>query len=549
MKKIYFKHKSLAVLMIALLVIGNIILVVNSFMNLKMTDAIINKDINNFYRYLVIVLAIMILKSIEGYIYGLLESRMVKAIGIDLRTDISKKFTEYDYEEYYSKDSGMYVSWLTQDIDYILNNGVKPFYTMLNQIISVVASLIGATMIHWSFLIIFPVSLLITMIVPKCLAPRMQNAAKDYSYSNGVFTSKIKNIMLGFGVFLSENCIDQMNIQVDKSARELEDTRYKYNKTIYSSNTIINIVAIFSQMIYIVATGILVVKGIITPGSVVGLMSLAALFFSNGQMAVSQKMLIDSALPVYEKVTSMKNTKVLESSTESKEINTKELESSTESKEIKELKTKIEIKDLHYSYPEGQEIFHGLNLTFNSGKKYAIVGKSGSGKTTLIKILGGNLKGYSGSVYYDDLELGNIDPKSLRNLIGFIDQNTYILNESIHYNITLGEDFSDEAVQDALERSLLLDFALEQPGGVDYQIAENGKNLSGGQRQRVAIARALIRNKKVLLIDEGTSGLDIETQNAIENKILQDPELTVIMITHHLTEENQKNLDEVITIS
>jgi len=104
-------------------------------------------------------------------------------------------------------------------------------------------------------------------------------------------------------------------------------------------------------------------------------------------------------------------------------------------------------------------------------------------------------------------------------------------------------------VQNALERSLLLDFVLEQPGGIDYQIAENGKNLSGGQRQRVAIARALIRNKKVLLIDEGTSGLDIETQNAIENKILEDPELTVIMITHHLTEENQKNLDEVITIA
>lgn len=535
MKKIYFKHKNLAVLMIALLVIGNIILVVNSFMNLNMTDAIINRDINNFYKYLVIVLAIMILKSIGGYIYGLLESKMVKAIGIDLRTDIAKKFTEYDYEEYYSKDSGMYVSWLTQDVDYILNNGVKPFYTMLNQIISVIASLIGATMVHWSFLIIFPVSLLITMIVPKYLSPRMQNASKDYSYSNGVFTSKIKNIMLGFGVFLSENCIDQMNIQINKSTRELEDTRYKCSKTYYSSNTIINTVAVFSQMIYIVATGILVVKGTITPGSVVGLMSLAALFFGNAQMAVSQKMLIDSALPVYEKVTSMKNTKTLESS--------------TESKEIKELKTKIEIKDLHYSYPEGQEIFHGLDLTFDSGKKYAIVGKSGSGKTTLIKILGGNLKGYSGSVYYDDLELGNIDPKSLRNLIGFIDQNTYILNESIHYNITLGEDFSDEAVQNALERSLLLDFALEQPGGVDYQIAENGKNLSGGQRQRVAIARALIRNKKVLLIDEGTSGLDIETQNAIENKILEDPELTVIMITHHLTEENQKNLDEVITIA
>lgn len=240
-------------------------------------------------------------------------------------------------------------------------------------------------------------------------------------------------------------------------------------------------------MIYIIATGVLVVKGIITPGSVVGLMSLASLFFGNAQMAVSQKMLIDSALSVY-------------------------------------------------------------NLTFYSGKKYAIVGKSGVGKTTLIKILAGILKGYGGLVYYDELELGNIEQKSLRNLVGFIDQNTYILNESIHYNITLGEEFSDEVLNDALVKSVLLDFTLEQPGGIDYQITENGKNLSGGQKQRIAIARALIRNKKLLFIDEGISGLDFETRNAIENKVLEDPKLTVIMVTHQLTEETKKNLDEVISL-
>ncbi|WP_029450712.1 ATP-binding cassette domain-containing protein [Clostridium algidicarnis] len=537
MKKIYFKHKGFAVLMVSLLVIGNVILVVNSFMNLNMTDAIINQDIDNFYRYLGIVLGIMVLKSIQGYIYGLYESKMVKAIGIDLRADIAKKFMEYDYEEYNSKDSGMYVAWLTQDVDYVLNNGVKPFYMMLNQIISVIASLIGATMIHWSFIIIFPVSLLVTMITPKYLAPRMQNVAEDYSHASGIFTSKIKNIMLGFGVFLSENCIDKMNIQIAKSTTNLEDSRYKYNKVIYSSNAIINTVAILSQMIYIIATGVLVVKGIITPGSVVGLMSLASLFFGNAQMAVSQKMLIDSALPVYNKITSMNNSKVLEGSIEAKEI-----------KEIKELKTKVEIKGLHYSYFDDEELFSGLNLTFYSGKKYAIVGKSGVGKTTLIKILAGILKGYGGLVYYDELELGNIEQKSLRNLVGFIDQNTYILNESIRYNITLGEEFSDEVLNDVLVKSVLLDFTLGQPGGIDYQITENGKNLSGGQKQRIAIARALIRNKKLLFIDEGTSGLDFETRNAIENKVLEDPKLTVIMITHQLTEETKKNLDEVISL-
>ncbi|WMM27010.1 ABC transporter ATP-binding protein [Tissierella sp. MB52-C2] len=521
--------------MIALLVIGNVILVTNSFMNLKMTDTIINQDLHGFYKYLAIVLGIMILKSLQGYIYGIYESKMVQSIGMELREDIVKELIEYDYEEYYSKDSGTYVSWLTQDVDYILNNGLKPFYTMFDQITAVIASLIGATMIHWSFIIIFPVSLLIMMITPKHLAPIMQNAAKDYSHANGTFVSKIKNIILGFGVFLSENCMEGMNVQVSEFTRKLEDIRYKYNKTIYFSNTIINTVAIFSQLLYIVATGILVVKGIITPGSVVGLMSLSSLFFGNAQRVVSQKMLIDSTIPVYEKIISMKN---IEKSGKH-----------TGNEEIKALSHKIEIKDLYYAYFDSKEILHGLNVTFDVGKKYAIVGKSGSGKTTLIKILSGNLKEYGGSVYYDDLELSSIDRRSLRNFIGVIDQDTYILNESIHYNITLGENFSDEEVQSALAKSVLLDFTLEQPNGKDYQLTENGKNLSGGQKQRIAIARAFIRNKKILFIDEGTSGLDSETRNAIENQILEDPKLTVIMVSHHLTEDIRKKLNGVVTIS
>ena len=535
MKEILYKHRKQSILLVLLMVIGNIIMVINYFFNLKMTDAIINRNMNEFIRLLFIVLIIMTIKSLQGYIYGIKESKIVKKVGIDLRKDITDSFLHYDYEKYYKNDSGSYVSMFTNDTELILKEGVIQYYQMINEILAVIFSLFGAALIHWSFLIIFPISLAIVMVTPKKLGPEMKKAYQSYSKANGIFVGKVKNIMLGFGIFLSENRLEEIGNKIHEFTYSFEENKYSYNKTIYRSNTIINTVAVFANMLYIIGTGYLVVRGTISPGSVIGLMNLAGMFFPNAQSAISRKVSIDSAESIYSNI--IKEVKSMEENNKEKKISISSLDSA------------IDVKDIYYSYDGKDELFNGLSTRFEKGKKYAIIADSGKGKSTFLNILSGNLCGFKGQIFYDKADLRKIDKKSLRNITAYIDQNTYILNESIRYNITIGRDISDEKLYEILKKVSLLDFVQSKTEGLDYKLTENGKNLSGGQRQRIAIARALIGEKEILFIDEGTSELDFKTSKAIENSILSNPNLTVLMVSHHITENLTKKLDKFIKIA
>ena len=113
-------------------------------------------------------------------------------------------------------------------------------------------------------------------------------------------------------------------------------------------------------------------------------------------------------------------------------------------------------------------------------------------------------------------------------------------------NICLHEDYPQEKIDNVVMESGLSEFISELPEGLLYQVGENGANLSGGQKQRIAVARALIRNKPILILDEGTSAVDMQTAYDIENRLLKINDLTIITITHHLRKELLEKYDEII---
>lgn len=119
-------------------------------------------------------------------------------------------------------------------------------------------------------------------------------------------------------------------------------------------------------------------------------------------------------------------------------------------------------------------------------------------------------------------------------LSSIIHQNIYMFNESVYDNICLHEDYSKESIDKAVKASGLNDVIEKLPEGLLYEAGENGSNLSGGQKQRIAVARALIRNKPILILDEGTSAIDMQTAYDIENHLLKIEGLTIITITHNL---------------
>ena len=131
-------------------------------------------------------------------------------------------------------------------------------------------------------------------------------------------------------------------------------------------------------------------------------------------------------------------------------------------------------------------------------------------------------------------------------LSSIIHQNIYLFDETILDNICLHEDYPKEIVDKVIKESGLDEFIAELPEGIFYRVGENGSNLSGGQKQRIAVARALIRNKPILILDEGTSAIDMQTAYDIESRVLKINDLTLITITHNLEEKLLKKYDEII---
>ena len=202
--------------------------------------------------------------------------------------------------------------------------------------------------------------------------------------------------------------------------------------------------------------------------------------------------------------------------------------------EFKALKESILYKDVSLKIGENW-ILKDINLEIKKGEKVSIVGLTGSGKSTLVKILPALIKNYQGEVLIDGKELRNYKVSSLRKHIGMISQEVFIFNDTLRNNLLIAKpDATDEELIEALKKAKA-DFVFRLEKGLDTVLGEKGSRLSGGERQRIAIARIFLKNPDILIIDEGTSALDVETEEYVMEEIKEHfKEKTIIMITHRL---------------
>ncbi len=199
-------------------------------------------------------------------------------------------------------------------------------------------------------------------------------------------------------------------------------------------------------------------------------------------------------------------------------------------------KKNIILKDVRFKYPNSENyVIDEFNLEIKAGEKLGIVGKSGSGKTTLINLVSGLLKPSNGKIYIDGNDLEDINQK-WKNLIGYVHQDTFILNDTIKNNVAFGkydENDYDKKILDALKKAQIDKFVDTLEKGINTKMSDNGKSLSGGQRQRLGIARALYNDPQLIILDEATSSLDIETEdNFIDEIFSNSREKTIIFISH-----------------
>lgn len=199
----------------------------------------------------------------------------------------------------------------------------------------------------------------------------------------------------------------------------------------------------------------------------------------------------------------------------------------------------IDIKDIAFRYPNGKnDVFSGVNMTIKKNTSVALIGSSGAGKTTLVDLLLGLLVPDEGEIRADDANIF-CNLARWRNSISYIPQSIYLTDDSIRNNVAFGQaesEIDDARVWNALRLASLEEFVRGLSDGIDTVVGDRGVRLSGGQRQRIGIARALYREPEVLLMDEATSSLDQETEQAIMESIDNlHGAITIIIIAHRLT--------------
>ena len=216
--------------------------------------------------------------------------------------------------------------------------------------------------------------------------------------------------------------------------------------------------------------------------------------------------------------------------------------------ELKGFMDFIEFKDVDFSYTKERKILNGISFKINKGEKCALVGGSGCGKSTLIKLLLRFYDDYTGTITIDGKDVKNISPSSLYKCICPIEQKVYMMQDTIENNIKLYKEYSDEAVQYAIDNTGLSELIRSLDEGIKTVITEDGSNFSGGESQRISIARPLVRHTPVLILDEATSSLDNINAYNIEKSIVSIKDLTCVEVTHKLNKDILRRYDKVIVL-
>lgn len=443
-----------------------------------------------------------------------------------IRNTISRKVAQRNYQEFRSAQIGDYISWYTNDVAQ-MSEGLQILIAVILFGIQGLIAIATLAYIHWSLAVLSIVSSVLVILSTNLFKNKLEKCGHANSKAQEVYTSAIKDLLSGLGILKTFGSLNRFFEQSEQASKTREAVWYHGRCVEKRADAGITTVNLLGQAVNIVLMFLLGVWGIIPIQTVFGGGSLVNIVNASLETFTIYLVQLSSYRPYFKKF---------------EETNTESAEKTLQA--LPAFKDKISLQNISFSYPD-KPVLANTNMTFEKGKKYALLGPSGCGKSTIFHLIMGQLQNYTGDILFDKTNVRELEPDSLNRQIAYIEQDVYLFNSTIRDNITLGHSFTDKEIEKALKSSALFNDLPTLSNGLETAVGENGNNLSGGQRQRVAIARALIHNRSILLVDEGTSALDQKNAEIVEDCLLANPSLTLILISHHLDEARKARFDRV----
>ena len=529
--QLYYKNRINFIVTIILTIAMSSLNLMISWLIQQIMDCTANQDMQALVRSAWIVIIVVVIYTIANVMYRAVYPRFLQRAMQQYRDYAFSRLTQKSLRSFSKEGTALYVSALTNDCTSIENNYLAATFTLIELLFCFLGALI--MMLYYSpVMLVLAVALsFLPVAVSMTAGNRLTEQEKEISKKNERFVSIVNELLSGFPVIKSFRAETQASRLFSQRNEQAEEAKKNKRRTEQLISLLANDAGIIAQMGIFLAGAWLAISGKgVTAGVVIVFVQLMNYILN----PISQVPLLWSnrkaAIALMEKLSDALSENVREEGRE----------------KLNGFSEKIEVKDLTYGYEPESPVLKDLDVQFDAGKSYAIVGVSGSGKSTLLNLLMGSSSNYQGEICIDGVSIKNIESESLYQLMTSVQQNVFVFNDTIRNNVTMFHEFSDKEVTLALERSGLSE--LIEKRGEDFVCGENGANLSGGERQRISIARALLRKSPILLVDEATAALDAATARAVSFSILNLVGMTRIVVTHRLEEAILRRYDKILVM-
>lgn len=519
----YLKEFKFENFMVFLLITIDIALAVLSSVFLaNVLNSLIAKEMNQFFLWLAIDI---ILWVVDSFVQGARDVWKEIAIQKQLnavRRDIIEPLTEISYSDFEKNSKEDYNSWLNNDTKLLYDNGFHQIYFVYTGIVAMLFSGIAIIFFHWVLLLTTLLVGALLFYFPKMFKKSVERDTEQVSELANDALATSTDYLRGYEVLYHNKQLGLMQERTMGKFNQLATANVKLIFTRAWMQYSLLGTSMLGQFLILAVAGFLIMNGQIGIGVVMSVGNLSGTVTNYSKSVANSLILLNATGKLLEKYGKI---------TDESKV--------TDGEEVTAFESKLELKNLAVAFPDGQKIEYP-EIVIEKGKKYAIIGDSGSGKSTLINFLVGNKQDYEGEILLDGKDYKGINRKSLPRVMSVIMQFPYLFKETVEENLTLGRKISPDIFDKSIRIACADDFVFNKLDTV-YD-----KNLSGGQQERLSVARELMGSKPILVMDESTASVDKKTALAVEKNILENPDLTVIMITHHLYDETQSYLDEVI---
>lgn len=485
-------------------------------------DILLGSDKSKLGLFFGVFLGLSLLRGILGYIKEFLFDKFSLNVSKEIRIDLFKKIQSFEFSFFDSTNTGELMSRIGEDVDIVWETISYGLRLLIEGIILFIISVTIMMSMSPSLTIICLVILL-----PVGVLAILVNKKFHRNYSK--ISDKVADINL-----MAQQDIAGIRL-VKAFAREKYETEkfLKVNKNYYDLNItqarilsnflpVIDLLTNLTPVAMIIYGGYLVIKGNITMGTLLAfssyILNLSFCVKNIGglvNMMSQNRASMDKIFNILKRkpqITSMEN-----------------------SYNPDKVKGEIEFKNVSFRYNE-EEVLKKINLKIPAGSTVAIMGETGCGKSSILSLIGRHYDVSSGEVLIDGVNVKKWNLDSLRENMAVVFQDTFLFSDSIKDNIDFGGNKNEDEIIEAAKDSCAYDFIKEMPEGFETEVGERGLGLSGGQKQRLAIARALVRKTPILILDDATSALDMETEfNVLKNLSKKQDKATTFIIAHRIS--------------